>query len=692
MVALPPIVTLLGIGLVLNWSEPVTSWKTHFELSVELDRQGNYRGAAAEAMRALSMTRDLDLNDSRRIESFVQAARCQWRLGQYGPALAYLDNADDSLKRHTTPLPLLQARSWTCRANILYELGLGAEAKTLAAKAYAVQIKHQGADSSETLEALQALELAESNEPNSKTDGLKSFRIREKLYGKDHPEMAHAELHMARLRRYGGPEKPLLASIPLFKRMNPEHGELPEVLFELAHNQRLGYDLRTAKDFAKVEQNLKDAIAAWERIQKDHPRAARAVVELAILQGEKGNGAEAQRIYKAARRLHFSSLSDQVVCELFSRIPFGYESSWDDHANLLSKPEAYLGEMLDRGGPVFERMLAPVVKNAINKRRAVSGVRDPVPRTLEMLTALRRLQGKRDPVAVETDSALDLESIFPNSPQLSVNLQNQDLVEEQVGFKKGGDYRSGRQERWRIEALDAKENQVTVRQRLDGHGGGLHGYDFLSRDKTWGTRLHFNSFLFLVPGDYRIRIQYHDDDQIAHLDWLADRIVCQSEEIHLHVQPRVLDLAAKENELAQQLIQKLGDQGLRMYVGRYAGKAAHEFIAPDSPPGQLLRLGWKAVPAMIDATVDDKTPPRRRAWLLGLLYSITNWHDPTEEEGVLPGYRLVRGYSLSFGKSGFSSGWGEESRLWGTIDLPKQIAFARRWREFRKYIVVRVAK
>ena len=57
--------------------------------------------------------------------------------------------------------------------------------------------------------------------------------------------------------------------------------------------------------------------------------------------------------------------------------------------------------------------------------------------------------------------------------------------------------------------------------------------------------------------------------------------------------------------------------------------------AEDDPidTGQASHDGLEAVPAMIDAALDEKVEPVQRAWLLALLASITHANDPRDESG-----------------------------------------------------------
>lgn len=320
------------------------------------------------------------------------------------------------------------------------------------------------------------------------------------------------------------------------------------------------------------------------------------------------------------------------------------------------------------------------------------------PHNLEVLTALRRLQKKRDPLGVQIKGPVRMEAVFPHVPDIAVSLLNQDERHTPILYKSGGDYRGGRQERWRFDVRDAKGNVVRVRDRLENEGGGMYGHSILKPRQKWQTVLKVSNFVELLPGDYTLRIQYHDDDEIAASSWLGGRIVCQSSEMHLHIQPRVIDLSASERKTIARLLEKLNDKGdVKVLAGTY-GKGDHEFIAPDSPAGQLLALSWKAVPQMIEESLNDITAPQQRAWMLALLFSITTYHSPVSEAGVLPAYAYAgSGWSVWFGTDeAMSSGgmsWSPPNRTdRSKIVLSKQLEFARRWEAFREYIVVRTKK
>ena len=116
---------------------------------------------------------------------------------------------------------------------------------------------------------------------------------------------------------------------------------------------------------------------------------------------------------------------------------------------------------------------------------------------------------------------------------------------------------------------------------------------------------------------------------------------------------------------------------------------------PDSPAGKLLTMKWKAVPAMIDAAMDETTSPVQRAWLLALLASITGAHDPRDESGLLGSYECNEtGWNVWGGTPGQMSGgigFGGTCSVSGSpIEPDRQLEFANRWRGWKEKECVKV--
>src|SRR5262249_36536363 len=158
----------------------------------------------------------------------------------------------------------------------------------------------------------------------------------------------------------------------------------------------------------------------------------------------------------------------------------------------------------------------------------------------------RRLQKKPDPLTVVVQGADNCETIFPHLPAFEVALTNVDFQKKLVGIQAGGDYRHGRQERWRFDVRDSKGNPVRCQgPPAGGLGGGLFRFENLKPGESWDTVLNMRSFVDLVPGDYTVTIQYHDRVRIGAYVHTAGLIVSRSEPFRLHVQPRVIDLTKR---------------------------------------------------------------------------------------------------------------------------------------------------
>ena len=552
----------------------------------------------------------------------------------------------------------------------------------MAEKAYAERLKIHGPEHLATIESYELVEYLGFG------NGRQSLAFREKLFGKGHPEIAPSLMLMAGRRGREGAEKCVRDAMRLFQKINQGHSELAEAWTLLGRIQRL---LDNAED---AGQTLEHALKHWEKIDPKHPRAARALAELAKVRSLSGDVAEADKLFGEALKRHFSDLDDDDLCKHFAYVLEETESDLRFEDPQLNHTEAYLTEMMRRGGSQIEKALAKHSKELTKKRQVWKDDFKQVPRNLEVVTALRRLQKKPDPIAVIVNGPAELEAIFPNVPDFDVALVNADEKRTPLGYMSGGNYRGGRQERWRLDVRDAKGRLVPL-QHWDGDGGGIFGYSLLKPGQKWHTTLKARNFVDLIPGNYKLRVQYHDSDEIAGLNWLEGRIVCQSREIPLHIQPRVIQATSQDKKAIGQLLKKLDLKGeVKVLAGAYS-KDAHSFIPPDSPAGRVLSFGWKAVPQMIDECLNEATPPRQRAWMLALLHSITTYHSPAAREGVLPAFIMASpGWVVrsspneAMGNGG--TGWSEPQRLeTSKIVLSNQLEFARRWEDFRKHLVVR---
>ena len=327
-------------------------------------------------------------------------------------------------------------------------------------------------------------------------------------------------------------------------------------------------------------------------------------------------------------------------------------------------------------------------------RRAAAAAEDfaaaDVTHTLETLTALRRVQGKGDPVRVEVAGPAEVRSVFPALPRLDVSLVNCDVGGEAVPFTRGGDYRSGRQARWRVEARDEAGTPLPVRGPGFGMGGGLFSIGRLGPGEKWGTSLAVESFVpALPPGRYTLRVLYHDSVCLADEPAVDGLIVCASGPLTLTVAPLVFAEDEVDAGKVGDLLGAFDDKRrLKVVAGTY-GAWAHDLVPPGSPQGKLLALGLPAVPPLLDALDDPELTPSRRAVVLSLLFSLTGQNDPRDAAGVLGGYDSADGPWSVVGDGAAGIGWGERHVPGGAkVDDAAQRVFARRWTPWKQYVRV----
>ena len=344
--------------------------------------------------------------------------------------------------------------------------------------------------------------------------------------------------------------------------------------------------------------------------------------------------------------------------------------------------EAVLSEAIHRGGPDWEGFLREALALA---RAEEDGYRRA---DLELLTALRRVQGRRDPLRVVLLNPAPLEATFPELPALSVALENADEEDEVFTLSRGGDYRSGRQARWRLAVHDEGGAPVPGLPGLMGPGGGLHSRGPFEPGERWTTELRTGRFVELPrPGRYGVQVLYHDQLAIADEADVAGRIVSGSEPFTLYWKPRAIELPAADRERARALIAALDPEEAVWLTetpfGAWDGGAGES----TSPSEALYRMGYRALPPLFEALEEPDLEPGRRAWVLALLYSISGLRDPRRERGILGDYtfRMAPIGSPATGE-GLTSG---SIRSQGEIDVGRQEAFAATWLPLRELLEVR---
>jgi hypothetical protein len=189
--------------------------------------------------------------------------------------------------------------------------------------------------------------------------------------------------------------------------------------------------------------------------------------------------------------------------------------------------QSLLTELLSRGGHKWIEFLKQAITNQISSPN--SDDRPGV--NLETLMVLRRLEGRPDPVRVVLFERPPVECVYPNLPVLHVFLENCDDEKYTIGYKRGGDNRSGRQARWRVCVIRDDGSTVAERPRLSQIGGGVYTFSELEYGKQ-SDMVTLNVSLFVASldrGHYKCQILYSDREPIADIEDWAGRILARSE-------------------------------------------------------------------------------------------------------------------------------------------------------------------
>ncbi len=201
-------------------------------------------------------------------------------------------------------------------------------------------------------------------------------------------------------------------------------------------------------------------------------------------------------------------------------------------------PDFYLSQIIGRGGAALEAR----VRDRIKKRSPVRGMEQYYPQgalclyrmpeygQLELLTALRRIERRPDPLTVEVEVG------GPEQDILTVRLVNTDPDRLTYLIQRGGDNRGPRMERFNVEVRDARNEILDTRFETNNFGG-LSGAMPLPPGKsiTDSFKLADYARMPTAPGEYTIVVHYHNVLQIANLTDLHELVTSRSKPIVVSV-------------------------------------------------------------------------------------------------------------------------------------------------------------
>ena len=361
--------------------------------------------------------------------------------------------------------------------------------------------------------------------------------------------------------------------------------------------------------------------------------------------------------------------------------------------------EPCLAEIVRRGGMQWEAFLKETfdaLMEAKVKRHETSKELDSGSNfNLELLTALRRVSKQPDPLQIFIDEPKELTGMGSSMPNLRVRIQNVDIEKNGVGFTIGGNYRSGRQARWRIVVEDENGNVIPVRTRYSYTGGGLSQEGVLRHEETWETSLSIRSFIEVpAPGKYKLTVLYHNTQTIVDAANVDGLIFSKSKPVPFTIKPLTITRSTAEREIAEKLVAELdGKKKPKIVAGTY-GEWAHKLVSPDSPAGKLLKMGLPAVPTVIESLHDKAITAKKRAWLFGVLFSLTGENDP-RIGSVLGSYKYAEnGWQIWGGRTGdqpsggFSSGTSGSVYSFGAIESQAQEELVKKWDQWLQKVNV----
>jgi hypothetical protein len=262
------------------------------------------------------------------------------------------------------------------------------------------------------------------------------------------------------------------------------------------------------------------------------------------------------------------------------------------------------------------------------------------PANAHVLTALRRAQGKPDPLEVQFEVVDGIGNVDGDAasqgapitfPGIQITLVNVD--EGPISVTRGGDYRSGRQTRYRVHLTDERGERIRDSNWPQfGMGGGISSFGPLpSGEKIEGhTPLDARSYVKSPPpGRYQLQVVYAEQEIAGDPD-LAGLIVWQSQPVKVQVTNRTP--AAYQARLYPWPI--LGMFVLLAIAFRVVDVWRRS--RPGSPPSSLSRwwnwrdavalallaglaTGWIVELRLLENAISDVRPDREADWSMEIV-------------------------------------------------------------------------
>jgi internalin A len=299
-----------------------------------------------------------------------------------------------------------------------------------------------------------------------------------------------------------------------------------------------------------------------------------------------------------------------------------------------------LSEVVRRGGKQWEAELRALIEERKGENEGAKQMKSASSHGyLSILTALRQIQHEPDPLMILVAGKASLDCKVGYLPAIEAALTNLDVRREPVTIQVEQDSWEARPSHWQVSVRDANGRELSQRPAPVRVPGKLSREYTLGYEESFVVRLRVMDYVDIpAPGTYTVHILYHDEVAIADRGRMEGMIVCKSLPLRLEVSPIEVEITDEDRKAARDYIRQLPAAGRVKILGGSYNEYVHDFIAPESPCGRLLKLDWKAVPDLIDAALDPQLGPAQRAQVLAILFSVTHQHDPRGTPGVLGPY------------------------------------------------------
>lgn len=292
-------------------------------------------------------------------------------------------------------------------------------------------------------------------------------------------------------------------------------------------------------------------------------------------------------------------------------------SAWPYHVTSRDPVLVRWNEMARRGGPGFVALLQRMTEvdladeHEAREERAVN---------LCMALLLRRAQRKPMPIVLEPSTPL-FEATTPSAPDVSLLVKDVDAGFERISVDRLDD------PCWQVAFEDAAGHALSEPDDFpmvmkSGIQGGRLPWKMSFGDVRDDTVPVGRVFEQVRPGDYHVRIDYRIDDSVY----------LSSGDLVVRIRALPIHVTRGDYDAMVSWIRAI-DVTKPVCLTWRAVDPKEPFLSdPETPEDRLARCGPQALPALLDELAETTDDPRRRAWILGLLWNTQLARSITREQ------------------------------------------------------------